>query len=252
VTERVDIPRQHPIRESSHRIVDPFDDAKLATLGNAIDLRPGQTVLDLACGKGELLCTWARDHGISGVGVDLSTVFTAAARKRAEELGVVDRVSIVHGDASSYVAESPVDVACCIGASWIGDTVEGTLRLLSQSLRPGGLTLLGEPYWRREPPDDETVEGSGAPSRDRFRSLPGLVEHFHEVGYDVVEMVLADQDSWDRYVAAQWMNTRRWLDANPDDELAAEMREDLTRSQLDYMRYGREYLGWGVFALLPR
>jgi SAM-dependent methyltransferase len=248
----VDIPRQHPIRESSHRIIDPFDDAKLATLGAAIDLRAGQTVLDLACGKGELLCTWARDHGVSGVGVDLSTVFTAAARERAEELGVADRVSIVHGDASSYVAESRVDVACCIGASWIGDTVEGTLRLLSQSLRPGGLLLLGEPYWRREPPDDETVERSGAPSRDRFRSLAGLVEHFHEVGYDVVEMVLANQDTWDRYVAAQWMNTRRWLDANPDDELAAEMRDDLTRSLLDYTAYGREYLGWGVFALLAR
>jgi SAM-dependent methyltransferase len=248
----VDIPRQHPIRESSHRIIDPFDDAKLATLGNAISLRAGQTILDLACGKGELLCTWARDHGVSGVGVDLSTVFTAAARARADELGVADRVLIVHGDASAYVADSPVDVACCIGASWIGDTVEGTLRLLGQSLRPGGLTLLGEPFWRREPPDDETAEKAGAPSRDRFRSLPGLVEHFHEVGYDVVEMVLADQDTWDRYVAAQWMNTRRWLDANPDDDLAAEMRDDLTRSQLDYTRYGREYLGWGVFALLAR
>jgi hypothetical protein len=32
-------------------------------------------------------------------------------------------------------------------------------------------------------------------------------------------MVLADQDSWDRYEAAQWLIIRRWLDANPDDEL---------------------------------
>jgi SAM-dependent methyltransferase len=248
----VDIPRQHPIRESSHRILNPFDDRKLATLGAAIGLEPGQTVLDLACGKGELLCTWARDHGVSGIGVDLSTVFTAAARARAEELGVADRVSIMHGDASSYVAESPVDVGSCIGATWIGDGVAGTISLLERSLRPGGMVLIGEPYWRREPPDDEAVERSGAPSRDRFRSLPGLVEHFHEVGYDVVEMVLADQDSWDRYVAPQWMNTRRWLDANPDDELAAEMRADLTQSQLDYTSYAREFLGWGVFALLRR
>jgi SAM-dependent methyltransferase len=248
----VDIPRQHPIRESSHRILNPFDDRKLATLGEALGLEPGQTVLDLACGKGEFLCTWARDHGVSGIGVDLSTVFTAAARARAEELGVADRVSILHGDASSYVAESPVDVGACIGATWIGDGVAGTISLLEQSLRPGGMVLIGEPYWRREPLDDEAAERSGAPSRDRFRSLPGLVEHFHEVGFDVVEMVLADQDSWDRYVAPQWMNTRRWLEENPDDELAAEMRGDLTQSQLDYTRYGREFLGWGVFALLRR
>jgi cyclopropane fatty-acyl-phospholipid synthase-like methyltransferase len=30
-------------------------------------------MLDLACGSGELLCTWARDHGVSGTGVDIST-----------------------------------------------------------------------------------------------------------------------------------------------------------------------------------
>jgi hypothetical protein len=33
-------------------------------------------------------------------------------------------------------------------------------------------------------------------------------------------MMLADQGSWDRYCAAQWLNLRRWLDRNPDDELA--------------------------------
>jgi len=248
----VDIPRQHPIREASHRILNPIDDGKLALLGDVIGLETGQTLLDLACGKGELLCTWARDHGVSEVGVDKSVAFTAAARARAEELGVADRVTIVHADASTYIAEDPFDVGSCIGATWIGDGVAGTIDLLRQSLRPGGLILIGEPYWRLEPPDDATVQGSGAPSLERFRSLTGLVEQFHGLGYDVVEMVLADQDTWDRYVAAQWMNTRRWLDANADDELAQEMRDDLTSSQLDYTRHGREYVGWGVFALLAR
>jgi hypothetical protein len=32
---------------------------------------------------------------------------------------------------------------------------------------------------------------------------------------------------WDRYAAAQWLNIRRWLDANPDDELAGQMRAEL-------------------------
>jgi len=65
-------------------------------------------------------------------------------------------------------------------------------------------------------------------------------------------MVLASQDSWDRYAAAQWLNIRRWLDANPGDELAAEMRAELDTSPARYARYEREYLGWGVFALMDR
>jgi ubiquinone/menaquinone biosynthesis C-methylase UbiE len=46
---------------------------------------PGQRVLDSACGSGEMLCTWARDHRIDAVGVDLSSAFVEAARTRAVE-----------------------------------------------------------------------------------------------------------------------------------------------------------------------
>lgn len=155
-----------------------------------------------------MLCTWARDHGISGVGVDISTVFTDRARARAAELGVADLV-FVHGDACGYVANEPVDLAACIGATWIGGGVAGTagtVDLLGRSLRPGGLTLIGEPYWRQEPADQETVEACHAGSRDDFRLLPELIDRFGHLGYDVVEMLLADQGSWDRYRAAQWLS----------------------------------------------
>lgn len=228
----------------------PIDEAKLATLGAALRLPPGTRVLDLACGSGEMLCTWARDHGITGTGVDISTVFLASARARADELGV--DVEFVHANARDYVAESPVDVAACVGATWIGDGVEGTIALLRKSLRPGGMMLIGEPYWRLDPPDQATVEGCHLEDKDEFRSLPGLVEQFGELGCDVVEMVLADQDSWDRYAAAQWLNTRRFLDENPDDVLADEMRAELRTAALQHVRYQREYLGWGVFAIMDR
>jgi hypothetical protein len=114
------------------------------------------------------------------------------------------------------------------------------------------MLLIGEPYWRREPPSQEVVEACHAQDRDDWRDLPGLVSQFHDLGWDLVEMVLADQDSWDRYAAAHWLTIRRWLDANPDDELAPAFREELSTDPVVYTRYRREYLGWGVFALLKR
>lgn len=248
----MDLPRSFTIRESSHRIHNPFSAEKLAVLGSALRLPDGARVLDLASGTGELLCTWARDHGITGTGVDISTVFTASARARADELGVADRVSFVHGDARGHVADEPVDLAACVGATWIGDGVPGTVALLRRSLRPGGMLLIGEPYWRRRPPHQEAVEACHASREEDFLPLDGLLAQFGSLGCDVVEMVLADQDGWDRYRAAQWLNIRRWLDANPDDELAPEMRDELDTGTVQYARYGREYLGWGVFALLNR
>lgn len=248
----MDLPRHHAIREGDLRICNPFTPEKLAALGRAVKLRPGDTLLDLASGRGELLCTWARDHGISGTGVDISTVATDLARRRATELGVADQVEFLHGEAGGHVADVPADVAACIGATWIGGGVTGTVSLLERSLRPGGMLLVGEPFWRLDPPSQEAVEACHAHTRDDWSDLPGLIALFHGLGWDLVEMMLADPDSWDRYAAAQWLNIRRFLDANPDDELAPSFREELTSDPLNHVRYRREYLGWGVFALLKR
>lgn len=72
---------------------------------------------------------------MSGTGVDISTVFIAAARARAAELDVAGRVSFVHGDAAGYGSERAVDVASGLGATWIGGGAAGTVELL-QTLLP--------------------------------------------------------------------------------------------------------------------
>ena len=248
----MDIPRIFNITESAHRIHNPITPEKLATLGAALRLAPGARMLDLGSGSGEMLCTWARDHGIAGTGVDLSQLFTAQARRRAEELGVADKVEFIHADAAGHVADEKVDVAACIGATWIGGGVAGTIALLARSLRAGGIVLVGEPFWRQLPPSEAVAKGCEANAVSDFLLLPALLASFGALGYDVVEMVLADQDGWDRYEAAKWLTMRRWLEANPADELATEVRSLLTSEPQRYAACTREYLGWGVFALMPR
>lgn len=248
----MDIPRIFNITESAHRIHNPFTPEKFATLGAVLRLEPETRVLDLGSGSGEMLCTWARDYAITGVGVDMSQLFSGQAKRRAEELGVANRVKFIHGDAAGYVTDEKCDVVACVGATWIGGGVAGTIALLTKSLSSNGILLIGEPYWRQLPPTEDIAKACFANAVSDFLVLPNLVASFDKLGYDLVEMVLADQEDWDRYEAAKWLTMRRWLEENPDDDLAQELRTQLTTAPKRHVTYTREYLGWGVFALMAR
>lgn len=248
----MDIPRIFTISESEHRIHNPFTAEKYATLGHALRMKPGTRILDLGSGSGEMLCTWARDYGVTGTGVDISQLFTTQAKQRAEELGVSEYVHFIHNDAAGYIGKEKHDVAACVGATWIAGGVAGTIDLLAKSLKPGGIILIGEPYWRQIPATEEIAHACGVSSVADFRPLPELVAFFDQLGYDVVEMVLADPQGWDRYEAAKWMTMRRWLEENPDDECAQEVRTELTVAPKRHVTWTREYFGWGVFALIAR
>jgi SAM-dependent methyltransferase len=242
--------RFHELSEQRHRILNPFTEEQLMLLGEICQLRAGQRQLDLCCGKGEMLSRWAAHAGISGVGVDISPVFLAAARERAAELGVSDQISFVQADAGSYTFElGGFDIVSCIGATWIGGGLVGTLEKMRLALRGrASLLLVGEPYWI-DPPPDEAYDWVSGGDREIFTSLEGTLDRIESAGLELVEMVLADHHGWDRYVAKQWLTISDWLRANAGSPEAAEIRRQHEHSRREYMRYGRRYLGWGVFVL---
>lgn len=239
--------RFHEIAESGHRILNPLTPAKLDLLGEICRLRPGMRQLDLACGAGEMLAQWSARYDIEGVGVDLSKVFLDAAVARAAELGVTSRLRFVHGDAADHVAESEAyDVVSCVGATWIGGNLAGTIELMRPALRPGGLLVIGEVFWISEPPE-EVCEANGM-ARTDYASLIGTNAVFESAGFELIEMVLSDADSFDRYVASQWRTMSDWLREHPTDPDATEFRDLLEVARRAHL-LSRNHLGWGVFVL---
>jgi SAM-dependent methyltransferase len=242
--------RFHEIAENNHRILNPFTDEQLMLLGEICRLDSGVRQLDLCCGKAEMLCRWSAQYGLIGVGVDISTVFLQAARERARELEVSEKIMLVEGDAADYPEEHhQFDIVSCIGATWIGGGLVGALNLMRPALKnERSLLLVGEPFWIEEPPEEAYEQLAGG-DRSVFTTLAGTLDRFESVNLELVEMVLADQQGWDRYVAMQWMAVSDWLRQHPNDPDAGALAEWIAAARRSHLTYSRRYLGWGVFVL---
>jgi SAM-dependent methyltransferase len=241
--------RFHEIAEARHRVQNPISEAKLALIGEICRLEEKTRLLDLACGKGELLTTWAQRYGILGVGVDFSEVFIEAAKARAYELEVVDQLTFVVDNAADFPQEHhQFDVVSCVGATWIGGGLLGTLKLMQTALKPkDGMLIIGEAYWHQAPPPEVYTALDFTP--ETFATLAGTLDRFESLGLTLVEMVLADLDDWDRYYASQWSAVYDYLRDNPDDPQADQLRAWIAKNRRNYLTYERQYLGRGVFIL---
>ncbi|MEX0664681.1 MAG: class I SAM-dependent methyltransferase [Acidimicrobiia bacterium] len=245
----VSVHRFHQISEVDHRILNPLSLEQLLLLGDICKLQPAQRHLDLASGKGEMLCQYAHRHGTTGLGIDVFPPYTSMANARAVELGVDHLVHFIEGDAALHEAEpGSFDVVSCIGATWIGGGLSGTLELMRAPLHATGWLLVGEAYWNDQPPD---AAKAALHLGDEFTDLSGNLGRFEDAGLDLVEMVLATPETWDRYATSQWLNVSTWLDEHADDPDADDVRAIRDDARRSYLRYGRRYLGWGVFVLRP-
>ena len=138
------------------------------------------------------------------------------------------------------------DVVSCIGATWIGGGLLGTLeQMKSAIIGPECTLLVGEPFWLETPPEEAYAPLSDA--KDTFVSLEGTLARIESAGFELIEMVLANHDDWDRYEASQWTTGRERIREHPDDPDLEEVLKRMRANREAYLRWGREALGWAIY-----
>ncbi len=112
---------------------------EIGFLVGALDLRPGQRVLDVGCGPGRHALALAR-RGIEVVGVDLSPDFVDLAREAAEREGLPARFEVL--DVRELAIAGEFDAAVCLcqgGFGLLGGTDEiDVFGRIVRAVRPGG------------------------------------------------------------------------------------------------------------------
>ena len=160
---------------------------------DALRLRPGDTVLDLACGTGLNFPYIMEGVGPAGrtVGVDLTRAMLVRARRRADRSDGSD-VELLEGDAARLpLAGASADAVLCSYALAIIPDYRGAIAEAVRVLKPGGRLVLlegkrGSSLWARAVTPLVALAGrfGGVDlGRRPWEELPALLEDVSRTDY---------------------------------------------------------------------
>jgi SAM-dependent methyltransferase len=141
--------------------IEPFSFVSVGLLSHVADalaLAPGQTLVDLGCGRGGPGLWLARSRGVSLIGVDFSTVAIQQASDRVALFGLAEAARFVVGDlAATGLPDAVADAVVSIDALRFAADLPAAGREVLRILRPGHrLVLTG---WQPRTPDDVRLPG---------------------------------------------------------------------------------------------
>lgn len=228
----------------------PLSAGHAARLVEAVRPLDGAHVLDLGCGRGELLAHLvAAAPDASGVGVDTHAAAIGHARAAAAAWGLAGRVDLTVADAATHTGTG--DVVVCLGARHAWTDTRRALEVLRARLRPGGRLLFGEAFWER-PPTPGELSGLGADS-DELGSLPDLVDLALDTGYRMLDLSVAGGEEWDAFESGWCAGLEHWLLGNPEHPDAPEVRRAVDEHRSGWLRGYRGVLGFAYLVLaVPR
>ena len=221
----------------------PLSEQHAELLLERLDIQPGEVLLDLGCGWGELLLRAVDSTAVAtGTGVDTNRQALARARALSVDRGLDGRTTFVDGSVDAW--RQPADRVICIGAAHAWGGANAALTALSSCVRPGGRLLFGDGCWER-PPTEEAVGIFGGD----IQALRDLVECAHETGWRILHLSTSDQREWDDFESTWRAGRQEWLLANSSHEQAAAVRDELDAQLREYVGIYRGVLGFCYLVL---
>ena len=145
--------------------IDFWDDRLVTFIVQVLNLKPGERLLDLACGSGVHTLRLAR-HGLEVVGLDIAPSLVHYCTEQAATEGL-DNLTFVEGDMRALTYQEEFDALVVLSTSFGFFDDESNQRVLegiARALRPDGQVLLqlSDPvtfverqrqrrYWREQP-----------------------------------------------------------------------------------------------------
>ena len=228
----------------------PISSSKVDQLIDALDLSSSARAIDVGCGRGEFLLRTCTRTSCQGLGIDQDSEALSTASAAANERGLRENCVFQVADAQSASWEpNSFDAAVCLGSTHafgMGDVAyPNALRKLTRIVKPGGLLLIGEGYWKQEPAP-EYLNLIGEPV-GIYHDHMGNVSFAEKHGLVPLYALTSNDDEWDHF---EWSHRRAIeskLAADPDN-VELQQRVKNSRAWRDgYLKWGRTTMGFGFY-----
>lgn len=242
----MDRTRYSTIAHHHHLFCSPLFPATVDHMIELMNLPPGARVLDVGCGKAEMLIrTIERTRG-TGVGIDPNDGFLAEATARAA--GRIPAGSLtLHCARFEDVALEPgsFDAVMCVGSTHAIGNYSLALAPLAKLARSGGIVVAGEGYWRQDPAPGylELLGGT----EDEYTTHAGNVAIGVSLGLIERFAIESSVAEWDEYEGLYASTVERFAAEHPDDPDHDAMLARIRPWREGFLTWGRDTLGFGVY-----
>ncbi len=230
----------------------PISIQKVDLIINALDLTSSNKVIDIGCGEGEFL---KRLYQVSkseclGIDLDLACIEKAKSKLTKEES---HNIQFLEADIQKHkIKAGEFDLAVCIGSTHafgMGDMAySNSLKAMSNMVKPNGLILVGEGYWKRTP-DKEYLDFIGDPV-GIYNNHEENIKQAEALGLIPLYVTCSNQDEWDHFEWCFKMKAERNALAQPKNEAAQQKLKAVREWNTYYQKYGRTTMGFGFYLYL--
>lgn len=206
------------IRHSSLNLCSPLLERDVLDMARLIDIAADASLLELGCGKGEVLALACQALGAKGLGVDLPGSLAEELSPLAEKLKSNGVLEFKYQDAADFLSQNQLkyDVVISVGASQAIGGFSNLAATTRKLLKPKGWLLLGELVWRAAPrPELLEALGMTEGSLPWFREVQSHLESF---GFETAEWCSVTRQQFLQYEQTLLENGRAHASARAQSE----------------------------------
>lgn len=197
-----------------------------------LNLKEGEKLLDLGCGWGSLALRAAEKYGVEVLGITLSKEQEIAAKRKAAEAGLADKIEIRRQDYRELAEEDKeFDKVVSVGMfEHVGkENIPRYFEAVDKLLKYGGLSLLHTNTHLKEQPSHPWIQ--------KYIFTWGYIPSFREIAWELAEnnFHLLDAEDIGYHYS---LTAEKWLDNY--EEVSAEVKEKFDE---------KFYRMWRVFLL---